>query len=78
MEFPKVSETIFDSKQENLQKLAQLFPDVVKDGQVDFQALKEALGEFEEVGAEKYSLVWAGKQESKKQAGNRLITISRG
>ena len=30
MEIPKVSETIFDSKQENLQKLAQLFPDVVK------------------------------------------------
>lgn len=65
MEFPKVSETIFDSKQENIQKLAQLFPDVVKDGQLDIKALQEALGDFEEVGTEKFEINWPGKRKAK-------------
>lgn len=68
MDLPKVSETIFDSKKENLYKLAQLFPEVLKDGQVDFSALKEQLGDFEEVAAEKFELNWAGKKASKKSA----------
>lgn len=31
-----------------------LFPSAVKDGQVDFKALKEELGQFEEIKKEKY------------------------
>lgn len=64
----KISQNIFDTEQDNLQKLAELFPAVVKDGQVDFDALKEELGTFEEVSSEKYELTWAGKQNAKKIA----------
>ena len=68
MEYNKVPQEIFDSEQDNLQKLAAMFPAAVKDGQVDFSALKEELGQFEEVTAEKYELNWAGKQNAKKAA----------
>lgn len=63
----KVSEQINDIKKENLEKLAQLFPSIIKDGQVDFKALKEELGEFEEVKEERYEFTWAGKQNAKKK-----------
>lgn len=53
---------------DNVKLLAQLFPSVVKDGQVDFEVLKEELGQFEEVDKEKYELTWAGKQDAKKKA----------
>ena len=62
----KVSKQINDIVGDNVKKLAQLFPSVVKDGEVDFEALKEELGQFEEVGSEKYELTWAGKRMQKK------------
>jgi adenine-specific DNA-methyltransferase len=64
----KVPKTINDFISDNIQALASLFPAAVKDGQVDFTALKEELGQFEEAGKEKYELTWAGKQEAKKKA----------
>ena len=33
---------------DNVKKLAQLFPSAVKDGEVDFEALKEELGQYED------------------------------
>ncbi|MBC3803661.1 site-specific DNA-methyltransferase [Acetobacterium fimetarium] len=68
MEYKKVAETINDFANDNLSKLAQLFPAAVKDGEVDFEALKQELGAFKEVGSEKYELTWAGKQNAKKVA----------
>lgn len=59
---------IFKAKNENLKALEALFPSAVKDGQLDVEALKEELGQFEEVGAEKYGLTWSGKQNAKKIA----------
>ncbi len=67
-EYPKVQPELFNNDIENLQKLASLFPAAVKDGQLDIDALKEELGQFEEVTAEKYELNWAGKQNAKKEA----------
>lgn len=64
----KVPQEICNIVGDNVKLLAQLFPSVVKDGQVDFVALKEELGQFEEVGKEKYELSWAGKQDAKKKA----------
>lgn len=64
----KVPKTINDFISDNVQALASLFPVAVKDGQVDFTALKEELGQFEEVDKEKYELTWAGKQEAKKKS----------
>ncbi len=66
MEETKVSQQINDVAKDNLKKLVQLFPSVVKDGIVDFDALKAELGEIEEVGAEKFELSWAGKTAAKK------------
>lgn len=67
MESSKVKQELFDVNNENLQKLASLFPSAVKDGQLDIDALKEELGQFEEVGQEKYELTWqANKMQRRK------------
>ncbi|MDD3416181.1 MAG: site-specific DNA-methyltransferase [Lachnospiraceae bacterium] len=68
MEYKKVEQKINNIVNDNVKILAQLFPSAVKDGEVDFEALKEELGEFQEVGSEKYELTWAGKQNAKKIA----------
>ena len=73
MESSKVKQELFDVNNENLQKLASLFPSAVKDGQLDIDALKEELGQFEEVGQEKYELTWAGKQNAKKEARRNVL-----
>ena len=69
----KVPQQINDIVGDNVKKLAQLFPSAVKDGEVDFEALKEELGQFEEVGNEKYELTWAGKKNAKKIAQEDVI-----
>lgn len=69
----KVPQQINDIVGDNVKKLAQLFPSAVKDGEVDFEALKEELGEFKEVGSEKYELTWAGKKNAKKIAQEDVI-----
>ena len=68
MDYKKVPQDINNIVGDNIKLLAQLFPSAVKDGLVDFKALKEELGQFEEVGKEKYELSWAGKQDAKKNA----------
>ena len=67
MDYKKVPQDINNIVGDNVKLLAQLFPSAVKDGLVDFKALKEELGQFEEVGNEKYELTWAGKQDAKKK-----------
>lgn len=69
----KVPQQINDIVGDNVKKLAQLFPSVVKDGEVDFEALKEELGQFQEVGSEKYELTWAGKKNAKKIAQEDVL-----
>ena len=69
----KVPRQINDIVGDNVKKLARLFPAAVKDGEVDFEALKEELGQFEEVGSEKYELTWAGKKNAKKIAQEDVI-----
>ena len=49
-----------DIRSEQVQKLAELFPEAVREGKVDFDALKATLGEDVEYG-EKYGLGWKGK-----------------
>lgn len=72
MDYSKVPQEINNIVADNVRRLAQLFPSSVKDGQVDLEALKEELGQFEEVGKEKYELTWAGKQDAKKKAQEDL------
>lgn len=73
MYYKKVPQQINDVVGDNVKKLAQLFPSAVKDGEVDFEALKEELGSFTEVGAEKYELTWAGKADAKRIAREDIV-----
>lgn len=73
MENTRVSIGINDIVGDNVKKLAQLFPSAVKDGEVDFEALKEELGQFTEVDSEKYELTWAGKKNAKKIAQEDVV-----
>lgn len=68
MEYKKLNERISDPVNENVKALENIFPSAVKDGEVDFDALKEELGKFKKAGKEKYELTWAGKQNAKKKA----------
>ncbi len=68
MKVDKIKRNINYFLNDNVVKLAQIFPSVVKDGEVDFNALKEELGLFTETTNEKYEFTWAGKQNAKKIA----------
>lgn len=46
------------------EKLKQLFPEVFREGKVDFDHLKEVLGELVDNRKERYVLTWAGKSEA--------------
>ena len=61
-DIPKTNTDLF------LSIVAQYFPEAIKDGEVDFTALKEEMGEFHKVGSEHYDFTWAGKQAAKKKA----------
>ena len=69
----KVAEQLDSIKSDNLKALQKLFPSVIKDGQLDLEALKEEIGNFEEVKEEKYDFTWAGKQEAKKKAQETIV-----
>ena len=73
MDEKRVSQQLNNIVNENVQKLAALFPEVVKDGKVDFEALREEIGEFAETSAEKYELTWAGKKDAKKLAQEDVL-----
>lgn len=51
-----------------LSLVGQYFPEAIKDGEVDFTALKEEMGDFPMVSSEHYEFTWAGKQAAKKEA----------
>ena len=56
MDFKKVECELGGLVNDNLRKLESIFPSVIKDGEVDFEELKELLGDFNEVGKEKYEM----------------------
>lgn len=51
-----------DIVKDNIEKLKQIFPDIVKDGSIDFDTLKTILGEEIETDKESYKFEWVGKQ----------------
>ncbi len=48
---------------ERLDALRSVFPEVFREGKVDFDALKRSLGETVESGPERFGLTWPGKAE---------------
>ena len=74
-EFQRISEGILGEETTEksntelfLSLVGQYFPEAIKDGEVDFTALKEEMGEFPQVSSEHYDFTWAGKQAAKKEA----------
>lgn len=52
-----------DIVKDNIEKLKEIFPDIVKDGKIDFDTLKLVLGEEIETDKENYKFEWVGKRD---------------
>lgn len=53
-----------DIVKDNVEKLKQLFPEVVTEGKIDFDKLKAVLGNYVEKNDETYSFTWRGKRDA--------------
>ena len=60
-----------DLVKENIAKLKELFPTIVKEDKIDFEELELLLGEDINRNKEQYSFVWNGKTEATKLAQKR-------
>ena len=49
---------------DQLEQLKDLFPQAFTDGKIDFDKLKESLGEEIDARSERYSFTWAGKRDA--------------
>lgn len=49
---------------ENIQALSRLFPEAVAEGKVNFDVLRQLLGDSVDVGQERYSFTWNGKSDA--------------
>ena len=46
---------------ENIEQLRRIFPDVFSEGKIDFDKLKQNLGEYVDDAKERYNFTWNGK-----------------
>lgn len=60
-----------DLVQDNIYHLGRLFPEVIKEGKVDFEALHDLLGNYQDTAEERYCLNWAGKADARREAQKR-------
>ncbi|QNM84915.1 site-specific DNA-methyltransferase [Polaribacter pectinis] len=57
-----------DIVSENIQQLQQLFPEVFKEGKIDWQELQATLGDHIDAENERFSFSWNGKSNARKEA----------
>lgn len=57
-----------DIIQDNINKLKEIFPEIFTEGKIDFEILKQLLGEKIENDKERYSFTWKGKTEARQIA----------
>lgn len=62
---PEMDSKTMDIVAENVSKLKELFPEAFTEGKVDFEALKEVLGEYVDGREERYSFTWNGKSKAR-------------
>lgn len=67
----KLQGTSMDLVQDNIEKLKQIFPEVFIEGKIDFQVLKQLLGEHIENDKERYSFTWKGKTQARQIAQDK-------
>ena len=60
--------------EDNISKLKSLFPEAFNEGNIDFDVLKQLLGENVDEKEERYGLNWHGKRQARQLA----LTPSRG
>ena len=53
---------------ENIRALSKLFPEVVTEGKVNFDILRQLLGDSVDGGQERYSFTWNGKSDARRLA----------
>lgn len=56
---------------QHIEQLSQLFPEVIKEGKVDFEALQDLLGNYIDTPEERFQLNWAGKAQARREAQKR-------
>ena len=64
----KMSGLSINTEQINIDKIKEMFPNVVTEGKIDFDMLRTLLGDAIDTSKEKYQFVWNGKAESIKLA----------
>ena len=64
----KLNGESLDIVNKNIEQLKQIFPEVFSENKIDFEKIKEELGEFSHQDKERYNFTWNGKQNSKKIA----------
>jgi adenine-specific DNA-methyltransferase len=60
-----------DKLKEKIEKLKELFPNIVKDGEIDFEALKMVLGEEVSNDRENWKFEWVGKENCYRVANSQ-------
>jgi len=64
----KLDKNSLDLVKENIKKLKEIFPDIFTEDKIDFEKLRENLGEFIEESDERYQFTWFGKKNANKIA----------
>ena len=57
-----------DLVHDNIDKLKELFPEIVTEGKIDFKVLQQVLGEELEEEEEYYRFTCAGKSQARREA----------
>ena len=73
----KIDSTSVNLEKSNIEKLETIFPNVVNEGKVDFDALKAVLGEEIDDSKEMYQFTWKGKSKAIKIAQQPSTTTLR-
>ena len=64
----KIESTSMNLEEYNIEKLKELFPNCVTEGKIDFDVLREMLGDEVDNNREKYQFTWNGKAQAIKIA----------
>src|SRR3990172_434418 len=65
---PKTDGASTNILKENIERLKELFPEIVTEGKIDFEALRETLGDDIDDRPERYSFTWHGKSRARRIA----------
>ena len=64
----KLQVTSMNITEDNIKRMKELFPEVFTEGKIDFEVLKQVLGEHIETENERYSFTWKGKSRARQIA----------